>query len=196
MRAHEIFSIPPYGVQRRRPERAYSRKGCALGLRRRSGCVPERRARRGEAAEHVTSTWRSPCWRSFERGIAHARSRSGDPRTVRGAEADVRHLPVTSGGALVGIVSDRDLREVVPSALDVVARPRDAARILARPISDVMSSDVVSVSPGDDLVEAIDLMIKHRIGAIPVVDASSDELVGIVSYVDALRAARESLAVD
>jgi acetoin utilization protein AcuB len=103
---------------------------------------------------------------------------------------------VTSGGALVGIVSDRDLREVVPSALDVVARPRDAARILARPISDVMSSDVVSVSPGDDLVEAIDLMIKHRIGAIPVVDASSDELVGIVSYVDALRAARESLAVD
>jgi acetoin utilization protein AcuB len=110
------------------------------------------------------------------------------------AEADVRHLPVTSDGALVGIVSDRDLREVVPSAFDAAARPREAASILARPISDVMSSDIVSVSPGDDLVEAIDLMIEHRIGAVPVVDTSSDELVGIVSYVDALRAAREAIA--
>ena len=50
------------------------------------------------------------------------------------------------------------------------------------------------VTPGDDLVEAIDLMIEHRIGAVPVVDDGGTELVGIVSYVDALRAAREALA--
>jgi acetoin utilization protein AcuB len=112
------------------------------------------------------------------------------------AEADVRHLPVTENGGLVGIVSDRDLREVVPSALDAIERPRESARILARPISDLMSADVVSVSPGDDLVEAIDLMIEHHIGAVPVVESGSTELVGIVSYVDALRAARELLAAD
>jgi acetoin utilization protein AcuB len=112
------------------------------------------------------------------------------------AEADVRHLPVTEDGALIGIVSDRDLREVVPSALDVIERPRESARILAGPVSELMSSDVVSVNPGDDLIDAIDLMIEHRVGAIPVVDPGSSELVGIVSYVDALRAAREALAAD
>jgi acetoin utilization protein AcuB len=110
------------------------------------------------------------------------------------AEADVRHLPVTEDHGLVGIVSDRDLREIVPSALDAVERPRESARILARPISEVMSTDVVCVSPGDDLVEAIDLMIEHRVGAIPVVEDGSTELIGIVSYVDVLRATREMLA--
>jgi acetoin utilization protein AcuB len=110
------------------------------------------------------------------------------------AEADVRHLPVLENGNLVGIVSDRDLREVVPSALDQLERPQESARILARPVSELMSSDVVAVKPEDDLVEAIDLMIEHRIGAVPVVDESTAELLGIVSYVDALRAAREALA--
>lgn len=112
------------------------------------------------------------------------------------AEADVRHLPVIEGGELVGIVSDRDLREVVPSALDVVERPLESARLLARPVSELMSTDVVSVNPGDDVVEAIDLMIEHRIGAVPVVEAGSSVLVGIVSYVDALRAAREVLELE
>lgn len=110
------------------------------------------------------------------------------------ADADVRHLPVTDGGDLVGIVSDRDLRDVLPSALDAVERPRESAKILARPISELMSSNVVSVGPTDDLVDAIDLMIEHRVGAVPVVDEHDAELVGIVSYVDALRVARELLA--
>jgi len=112
------------------------------------------------------------------------------------AEADVRHLPVTENGALVGIVSDRDLREVVPSTQDSMERPHESERILARSITTLMSSDVVSVGPGDDVVDAIDLMIEHRIGAVPVVEGGTSMLVGIVSYVDALRAARELLARD
>jgi CBS domain-containing protein len=112
------------------------------------------------------------------------------------AEADVRHLPVTESGELVGIVSDRDLREVIPSALDVVERPSESARLLARPVSELMSTDVVSVSPGDDVVDAIDLMIEHRVGAVPVVQEGSTLLVGIVSYVDALRAARAILELE
>ncbi len=110
------------------------------------------------------------------------------------AEADVRHLPIVEGGVLIGMVSDRDLREVVPSARDLVERPHEAERAFARPIATLMSSDVVSVSMGDDVIEAIDLMIEHRIGAVPVVEPSTGELLGIVSYVDALRVARELLA--
>jgi acetoin utilization protein AcuB len=58
-----------------------------------------------------------------------------------------------------------------------------------------MASDVVAVNATDDLIEAIDLMIEHRIGAVPVVETGSSALVGIVSYVDVLRTARDLLAV-
>jgi acetoin utilization protein AcuB len=50
---------------------------------------------------------------------------------------------------------------------------------------------VVTVNPESDVAEVIDLMIEHKIGAVPVVEADSTRLVGIVSYVDALRAARD-----
>ena len=109
------------------------------------------------------------------------------------AEADVRHLPVVDEGALVGIVSDRDLRAVDAVSLEAADKPEAARQALAQPVSSVMSSDVVSVNPESDVADVIDLMIEHRIGAVPVVEADSSKLVGIVSYVDALRAARDLL---
>jgi acetoin utilization protein AcuB len=106
-------------------------------------------------------------------------------------EADVRHLPVVENGMLLGIVSDRDLRR----SLDVIPGPgrgggQDA---LERPISDLMSSDVINVNPETEMVEVIDLMLDHRIGAIPVVEGDNLRVVGILSYIDILRAARPHL---
>jgi CBS domain-containing protein len=109
------------------------------------------------------------------------------------AEADVRHIPIVDDGGLVGIVSDRDLRHVMPGVLEEFENPPEAQRALSQPITSVMSSDVVSVNPESDLGEAVDLMLELKIGAIPVVEPDSTKLVGIVSYVDALRAAREFL---
>jgi acetoin utilization protein AcuB len=106
-------------------------------------------------------------------------------------EADVRHLPIVEDGALVGIVSDRDLRGFGPTVIEAIDQPEAARQALEQPASAVMSSDVVTVNPETEVGEAIDLMIEHRIGALPVVEADSTKLVGIVSYVDALRAARE-----
>lgn len=107
------------------------------------------------------------------------------------AEADVRHLPIVDDGALVGIVSDRDLRGISSVVEDALERPGAAQEALAQPASSVMTSDVITVHPESDVSEAIDLMIEHRVGALPVVEPDSTKLVGIVSYVDALRAARD-----
>lgn len=103
------------------------------------------------------------------------------------SEADVRHVPITENGELVGIVSDRDLRAFLP---DVVESFNEIAARLSQPISSVMSSDLVTVEPETDIQEAIDLMLDQKVGAIPVVRADTRELVGILSYMDVLRAAR------
>jgi acetoin utilization protein AcuB len=108
-------------------------------------------------------------------------------------EADIRHLPVVDGGALVGIISDRDLKSVIPSELEALERPAEMRALMSQPISNLMSSDVVSAREEDDLAEVVDSMIELRIGAVPVIAPDSDELVGIVSVIDVLRAVRDEL---
>ena len=100
---------------------------------------------------------------------------------------DIRHLPVVDDGALVGMLSDRDVRGFANEVLS----GNELSEQLSRPVSEVMSSDVVSVDPETEVGEAIDLMIEHKIGALPVV--ADGQLVGILSYVDVLRAARPAL---
>lgn len=106
-------------------------------------------------------------------------------------ETDVRHLPVVDRGALVGILSDRDLRGLVDTAL---LAPVGESSTLSRPVSTLMSSDVITVYPESTLEEVIDLMIEYRIGAVPVVEVDSSRVIGIVSYIDVLRAARSALS--
>jgi len=101
---------------------------------------------------------------------------------------DIRHLPVVSRDELVGIVSDRDLRPFYALLQGPVDR---WAQELARPVSQVMRGHVMSVLPDDPLTAAIDLMLEFKIGAVAVVDpADRGQLMGIVSYVDVLRALR------
>jgi CBS domain-containing protein len=97
-------------------------------------------------------------------------------------ELDVRHLPVINEGReLVGMVSDRDFRGL-PLA-NVIS---EGGVSLEEPISEMMSSDVISVGTDASLDEIIELMLEFKVGALPVVDAD-DLLVGIVSYIDILR---------
>jgi len=102
-------------------------------------------------------------------------------------------LPVLDGDMVVGVVSDRDLRNLELPALVELENLGQAQELARRAIGDVMSSNVISVSPETEVSEAIDLMIEQKIGAVVVVEADSDKLVGIVSYIDVLRAARDLL---
>ncbi|MFM1848714.1 MAG: hypothetical protein RL417_2188 [Pseudomonadota bacterium] len=103
-------------------------------------------------------------------------------------ELKIRHLPVVREGDLIGMVSDRDIAGFA-RGLDIFA-PTELEAALDRPVGDFMQGDVVSVDEDTDVGEVIDTMIDQRIGAIPVVDAHSGRLSGIVSYVDILKAAR------
>jgi acetoin utilization protein AcuB len=99
----------------------------------------------------------------------------------------VRHLPVVNEDAeLIGMISDRDLRGDAGgggATEDLVT----SAPPLSAQIVEIMSSDVVQASPDDDLKVLAELMLDNKVGAVPVVD-NDGLLVGIVSYVDILRA--------
>lgn len=101
----------------------------------------------------------------------------------------IRHIPVVSGNELVGIVSDRDLRDVCPSTLC----PEDPGFLKNTMIKDIMLKEVITIHPLDFLEDAARLLYEHRIGCLPVV--SNKELVGIVTETDILRSLVEILGL-
>jgi CBS domain-containing protein len=100
------------------------------------------------------------------------------------SENRIRQLPVVDGSTLVGIITDRDIRSFLDSGSLLV--PDARAKALATEIKEVMSTDPLTLSPDDDLQEALELLIEEKIGGIPVMD-QAEGLVGIVTYVDVLR---------
>ena len=108
-------------------------------------------------------------------------------------ELEIRHVPVVDRGALVGMVSDRDLARL-DIARVLTARGAEAlGQELQTPIVDIMSSDVISVEPETDLSEVVALLIEHRVGALPVIRPDTRTVVGIISYIDVLRALQDGL---
>jgi acetoin utilization protein AcuB len=104
-------------------------------------------------------------------------------------EHRINQLPVTVDGRLVGIVTDRDLRDAFPSVFETATRTKRSAKgddPAVIPTEDVMSRNVVAMSPADLVVDAARLMRRQRIGAIPVVDGG--RVVGILTRSDLLDA--------
>ncbi len=111
-------------------------------------------------------------------------------------EADVRHVPVVQADALVGMVSDRDLGRVDIARLLNVEGAGALRDELATPIDRVMTSQVITVGPEAGIGEVIELLVEHKIGAVPVVQEETREVLGIISYVDVLRALQGVLNED
>ena len=109
-------------------------------------------------------------------------------------ELDVRHLPVVRGQEVVGMISDRDLRGVGIGRITDEATLDEVTARLSASVSTLMSGGVASVDRAADVSEAIDIMLEEKVGALPVVDEETQDLVGIVSYVDILRAFRTEMS--
>lgn len=102
-------------------------------------------------------------------------------------ERRIRHLPVIDArGVVIGILSDRDLRDYLGDPA-VFVRTRAADPGGAMRVRDAMISQPVTVREDVPLDELALLFADKKIGAVPVV-AAGGSLVGIVSYVDVLRA--------
>ena len=108
-------------------------------------------------------------------------------------ELDARHVPVVDGDVLVGMLSDRDLGRFNVGRLLTEEGADALRRQLSRPVVQLMSSDVIAAEPETSMSELITLFLEHRVGAIPVVVPDSRRIVGIVSYIDVLRAVQDML---
>jgi acetoin utilization protein AcuB len=102
-------------------------------------------------------------------------------------EVEIRHVPVVDEGALVGMVSDRDLGFLDVARLLKTEGADALRRELATPVVDIMSAAAIFVEGEADLGEVVDLMLESKVGAIPVVRPDTREVVGIISYIDVLR---------
>jgi acetoin utilization protein AcuB len=109
----------------------------------------------------------------------------------------INQIPVVIEGNLVGIVTDRDLRDAFPSVFTAhqahPGRGSDPAHVT---VETVMTPHVLTIPPGTSMLDAARLMRKERIGALPVVEG--EKLVGILTrsdVLDAFMAVLESTAV-
>ena len=88
-----------------------------------------------------------------------------------------RTLPVLSGGKLVGVITDRDLR-------------RHEGYLDHTEVKLAMSTEVITVKPETPVHDAAKLLLERKMGALPVMDG--ERLVGIISTSDILRAFLEA----
>ncbi len=97
----------------------------------------------------------------------------------------IRHLPVVSGGRLVGIVTDRDIRNAMPSEATTLTKGEVNYQLEATVIQTCMTREVVTLRPHEDGVEGAQRLLDGAFGSLPVVD--NGNLVGIVTEIDLLR---------
>jgi len=100
----------------------------------------------------------------------------------------IHHLPVVEGERLLGIVTDTDLRNAM---LPGGPGEGDGA---PRTVGEIMTRNVVTLSPEDTIDDAMLILSRQRFGALPVVDGG--RLVGIVAKTDVLSALIDTLDVE
>jgi acetoin utilization protein AcuB len=110
--------------------------------------------------------------------LRHARERLAKYR--------INQLPVVINDKLVGIVTDRDVRDAYPSSLRLFYGKDIDEFGDSHTVEEVMTYNVVAISPQTSLREAAQRLRRQRFGALPVVE--NGKLVGIITRSDLLDA--------
>lgn len=94
---------------------------------------------------------------------------------------DIGSLPILDGEQLAGMVTDRDI------VVRAVAKGKDPRGM---PVSEVASSELITIHANDDLADALRLMASQQVRRLPVVD-EDNRLVGILAQADIAGEAKE-----
>jgi len=128
-------------------------------------------------------------WMSHPVRFVKPRDNAYHARTLL-EEHRLNQLPVVVDGRLVGIVTDRDLRDAFPSVFETASGDEEETDERVNPekvlIESVMTNNVLTVAPSQELTEAALTMRRERVGALPVVDGG--KLVGILTRSDVIDA--------
>lgn len=110
----------------------------------------------------------------------------------------INQLPVLVDGKLVGIVTDRDLRDAFPSVFDSTVERKRPKVTTTDPrsvsVEMVMTAEATTVGAGASMADAARLMRKMRIGALPVIDGG--RVVGMLTRSDILEAFCDLVAIE
>jgi acetoin utilization protein AcuB len=108
------------------------------------------------------------------------------PEAVRlTGQRGIRHLPVLDQDRLVGMLSDRDLKRAMASPATSL-EAHELTYLLDRLcVAEIMTRAVITIGPTSPIEDAARLMVREKIGALPVTDG--DRLVGLVTETDVLR---------
>lgn len=102
-------------------------------------------------------------------------------------EHGFRRLPVVDGGKLVGVVTDRDLRQATNSPLVLRERWYSDFLLEAIKVKSCMTPDPITATPATPIIDAAQRLRQHKIGGLPVVAADDDRrVVGMVTITDML----------
>ncbi|WP_338449133.1 acetoin utilization AcuB family protein [Niallia oryzisoli] len=94
----------------------------------------------------------------------------------------VRHLPIiTEDNQLIGLVSDRDIRDATPS---ILSNPEEQKHVLKKPIKTIMTTNLITGHPLDFVEEIGAIFYEHHISCLPIV--KDKKLVGIITETDLL----------
>jgi CBS domain-containing protein len=111
----------------------------------------------------------NPCSIDADKSVAYAAKMLRDE--------NVGLAPIVEGEKLIGTVTDRDI------AVRVVAEGKDPEQTTVR---EVATTNIVTIDPQQDLDEALQLMAKHQVRRLPVVEEDG-RLVGVVAQADVAR---------
>ena len=98
-------------------------------------------------------------------------------------ENKVRRLPVLKRGRLVGILTDRDIKEASASDANTLDIHELLYLLTKIRVEEIMTKDPVTVSPDYTVEETAQILLEKKISGVPVVDREG-ELAGIITQTD------------